>query len=222
MDEPCSRDQLRACLHELSRVNRWTLGYRPWFVWLDAILPRLTGRIRILDVGCGNGDGVRRIAQWAEKRGITAELIGLDINPDSIAIAAEETSAAGNFQWICADVFDYEPPTPIHLILSSLFTHHLNDSNVVRFVAWMEQQATLGWFINDLSRSAVPYRFFRLFSRLANLHPFVQNDGPVSIARAFQPENWQEICAAAGLHPNDVTISGYTPARLCVARSKPQ
>jgi 2-polyprenyl-3-methyl-5-hydroxy-6-metoxy-1,4-benzoquinol methylase len=222
MDEPCSREELRACLRDIAKVNRWMMGYRPWFLWLDAMLPRLAGRVRILDVGCGNGDGIRRIAQWAAKRGIDVDMIGLDINADTVAIAADETSAAHNIQWICSDVFAYEPPAQIHIVVSSLFTHHLDDSSVVRFVAWMEQHATLGWFINDLSRSAVPYRFFRIFSKLARLHPFVQHDGPVSIARAFQPEDWREICAAAGLKGEDVSISGYKPARLCVARSRPR
>ena len=61
--------------------------------------------------------------------------------------------------------------------------------DVVRFVRWMEQNAEMGWFINDLSRAAVPYHLFRWFAKLAGLHPFVQHDGPVSIARAFVPED---------------------------------
>jgi hypothetical protein len=52
------------------------------------------------------------------------------------------------------------------------------------------------------------------------LHPFVQHDGPVSIRRAFVAEEWQRLCAAAGLRPQDVTIRGFTPARLCVMRRK--
>jgi SAM-dependent methyltransferase len=226
MDEPCSRDELRACLRDIGRVNRRMMGYRPWFAWLDTLLPRIDrdveGPVRILDVGCGNGDGVRRLAHWAKAHAIAADLTGLDINADTVAIAAEETRLAGNIQWVCTDVFDYKPSKPIHLVVSSLFTHHLDDASVIRFITWMEAHATLGWFINDLSRSAVPYHFFRVFSKLAHLHPFVQHDGPVSIARAFQREDWQELCAAAGLRKDDVSICGYKPARLCVARSKPE
>ena len=29
MDEPCSRDELRACLRDLEKVNRWFRAYRP-------------------------------------------------------------------------------------------------------------------------------------------------------------------------------------------------
>lgn len=220
MDEPCSRGELRACLRDLDKVNRWLLGYRPLFAWLGEVLPSAPNPVRILDVGCGDGDGVRRIAQWASSRGISVELIGLDINPETIAIAAESDRPASNIEWIATDVFAYTPPKPIHFVVSSLFTHHLDDASVVRFLAWMEQNATLGWLINDLSRSAVPYHLFRVFSRLANLHPFVQHDGPVSIARAFLPEDWRSLCAAAGLNNGRTSIRGYTPARLCVARSK--
>jgi len=84
----------------------------------------------------------------------------------------------------------------------------------------MEEHATRGWFVNDLSRNAVPYHLFRILAKVVNLHPFVQYDGPVSIARSFRPEDWRRLCDAAGLNDGQVTIRGYTPARLCVARSK--
>src|SRR5580692_7385490 len=82
MDEPCSRDELRACLRDLSRVNRWFLAYRPLLRWLDSLgLQRGQAPFHILDVGCGYGDGLRRIAKWADDRGITVRLTGLDLNP---------------------------------------------------------------------------------------------------------------------------------------------
>lgn len=220
MDEPCSREELRACLRDISKVNRWMLGYRPWFAWLDEMRPRLTGTIRILDAGCGDGNGVRRLAQWADRHGIAVSLTGLDMNADAIAIASESGPHAGSIEWIATDIFAYSPREPFHLVVSSLFTHHLDDSDVIRFLLWMEQYATTGWFINDLSRSTIPYHFFRIFAKVANLHSFVQNDGPVSIARAFSPEDWLRMCTAAGFSHGDVSIRGYIPARLCVARSK--
>ncbi len=220
MDEPCSREELRACLRDIAKVNRLTLGHRPLLTWLDSLLPLEAGPIRILDVGCGYGDGLRRIAQWARARRIAVELIGLDINPDTVTIAVEATPAGTSIEWIHADVFAYAPRRPIHLVFSSLFMHHLGNAEVIRFLAWMEQNATLGWFVNDLSRGALPYHIFRVFAKLANFHRFVQHDGPVSIARSFSPEDWQTLCAAAGLREKDVSIRACKPARLCVARRK--
>jgi len=124
-------------------------------------------------------------------------------------------------QWIAADVLSYVPPRPIHIVASSLLTHHLADTQVVRFIEWMERHAVLGWFINDLSRAAVPYHFIRIFAGLARLHPFVQYDAPASVARAFVLADWQAMCAAANLNERDVSIQPIKPARLCVSRRKP-
>jgi SAM-dependent methyltransferase len=224
MDEPCSREQLRACLRDLAKTNRWTMAYRPLLHWLNTLttaLPPLVEPLRILDVGSGYGDGLRRIEQWAMAHGIAVELTGLDLNADATVIAAEASPAASRIQWVSANIFAYTPRKPIHLVISSLFTHHLDDSDIVRFLQWMEIHAQIGWFINDLSRAAIPYYFFRAFSKLAGLHPYVQHDGPVSIARSFVPQEWRTMCAAAGLGPLDAAIQSYKPARLCVARRKP-
>jgi SAM-dependent methyltransferase len=222
MDEPCSRAELRACLRDLARVNGWTMAYRPLLHWLDCFAAELATLqpLRILDAGCGYGDGLRRIGQWASARGIQVELTGLDLNPDATAIAAEATPSVSRIEWINADILRYVPPRPPHLVVSSLFTHHLAEGDIVRFMRWMELNAEAGWFINDLSRAAIPYYFFRAFAKVMRLHRFVQHDGPVSIARSFVPEDWRRMCAAAGLGGQDVDLQSFKPARLCVARKK--
>jgi SAM-dependent methyltransferase len=223
MDEPCSREVLRACLRDIARTNRWTLAYRPLFYWLNEVaasLPAHKEPLRILDVGCGYGDGLRRVEPWASERGLAVELTGLDLNPDATAIAAEASPASSKIQWITADVLTYIPKQQPHLVVSSLFTHHLAEEQIVQFLRWMEAHAQIGWFINDLSRAPIPYHLFRFFARLMRLHPFVQYDGPVSIARSFVADDWRGLCTAAGLHGEDFEIHAFKPARLCVSRRK--
>lgn len=221
MDEPCTRDVLRACLRDLARVNRWFLGYRPTLNWLDSLALTKNGQpLHILDVGCGYGDSLRRIERWALDRGRPVQLTGCDLNLETIAIAAEATPGTSRIRWIAADVFALRLEQPVDVVLSSLFTHHLTEPEIVRFITWMESTAHVGWFINDLSRASVPYSLFRLFSKVANLHPFVQHDGPVSIARAFIEDDWIRMCAASGLSTSDICIQSFTPARLCVGRRK--
>jgi SAM-dependent methyltransferase len=223
MDEPCSRDVLRACLRDLACVNRWFLGYRPLLDWLAEVTRgRQQGPLHIVDVGCGYGDGLRRMARWARERGVAVELTGLDLNPDTIAIASEASSPESGIEWVAANVFDYRPERPIHLIVSSLFTHHLPDEGVVRFVRWMEANAQIGWLVNDLSRAAIPFYLFGWFAKVAGLHPFVQHDGPVSFLRAFSADDWVRLCGEAGLGREAFEVVGYTPARLCVRRRKAQ
>jgi SAM-dependent methyltransferase len=225
MDEPCSRDVMRAYLCDLAKTNRWTMAYRPLLSWLDKLtapLPSDADPLRILDVGSGYGDSLRRIEQWAKARGVAVELTGLDLNSDTTAIAEEATPASSHIQWVSSDVFAFTPQKPVHVVVSSLFTHHLAETDIVRYLQWMENHAQIGWFINDLSRAAIPFHIFRIFSKLTGLHPFVQHDGPISIRRSFVPEDWKRMCAASGLADRDVLIQGFKPARLCVARRKPR
>lgn len=223
MDEPCSREEMRACLRDLAKVNRLLFGYRPILHWLEELrrqgILAQRGTIRILDVGCGYGDTLRRIEQWARAHAVPVELTGIDLNADTIAIAAEATSSP-RIRFTAADVFAYAPRHAPHLVVSSLFTHHLPDAEIVRFLGWMERHAQLGWCINDLSRHRTPYRLFAWFARLLRLHPFVRHDGPVSIARAFREDDWRAYCAQVRLGSADVEMRGFTPGRLRVCRAR--
>lgn len=222
MEQPCTLAELRACLRDVAWLNRVLLGYRPILHCLESLnLETHTDPpVRILDIGSGYGDTLRRVERWAHGKGIAVQLTGLDLNPHATAIAAEASPAGSRIQWISGDVFAYEPQEVPHLILSSLMAHHLTDAEIIRLLQWMETHAMTGWFINDLSRNIVPYRLLYVFTRLKRLHRFVRHDGPVSIARAFVPDDWRHYCDAAGLAPSEYTIRGFTPGRLCVARAK--
>jgi len=91
-------------LRDLARVNRWTFTAHPVLRYLDEAIGRLN-RFRLLDVGFGAGDMLRAIARWAEKRGITAELVGVDLNPRSEAIARAATSASMAISYHTGDRF---------------------------------------------------------------------------------------------------------------------
>lgn len=215
-------EEFRACLVDLERVNFWTLTYRPMMAFLDELdrrgaLPRDRPLV-IVDAGSGFGGMLRRIDQWATRRGIEVDLTGVDLNPWSAAAAAEATAPGRPIRWVTADLFDYRPTGGIDLIVSSQFTHHLDDDALVRFVVWMEQTARIGWFVSDLHRHWLPYRFFSLWSRLMGWHRFVQHDGPVSIARSFTLADWQHVLSEAGSAANEAEIRWWIPFRLCVGR----
>jgi len=221
MDQPCSYAELRACLHDIARVNTLTFAHRPTLRWLDQLMnsgPRPAGPLRIVDVGCGYGDMLRRIAAWAAKRGIAVTLTGIDLNPDAIRAAREATSSGQRIDWVVGDALSDHPTGDTDVVLSTLLTHHLPNAEIVRFLGWMEATATRGWFINDLHRQPVPYHLFRLWARFSGLHAFVQYDGPVSIRRSFVPADWAQLCAAAEIAAERVSIREYRPARLCVGR----
>jgi len=220
MDQPCSYDDMRACLRSIASVNRLTRAYHPTLHWLNhvySVLPRQSHPVHIVDIGCGFGDMLRRISLWAEERHLPVQLTGIDLNPDAIR-AAREVTIPGTVTFLAGDFYNYRPPAGIDLVISSLLMHHLPDPEIVDLLAWMEANALMGWFINDLHRQPLPYHAFRMLSRLTTLHRFVKHDGPVSILRSFRADDWRRLCGAAKVPEKSYIIREYKPARLCVAR----
>ena len=223
MDEPCSYEDFRDCLRDLERVNRIILGYRPTLTWLEPFAhEQLDAPLRILDVGCGGGDMLRQIEAWAREREVPVELTGIDLNPHAARAAREFSGSDSRITWITADALAYQPAEPVDLVISSLFTHHLTDSGIVRFLQWMERTAVRGWFINDLHRKRIPYYLFGMLATAMMPHRFIRHDGLISIRRSFDVDDWENYCALAGFQLRDVNIYTVRPARLCVERLKEQ
>lgn len=218
MDDPgVDFETFRACLVDLAKVNRATFAYRPTLAFLNRIhaqgLWPLDRPVVILDVGSGYGDMLRLIGQWARARSLDVRLLGLDRNPWA-ARSAERVFGSNGIQWLSEDLFEHKGGADI--IVSSLFTHHLDDPSLVRFLEWQEVNARIGWFINDLLRHPFSYYGFSLLARLMLWHRFVVHDGPVSIRRAFRPEDWTVLLARAGVR--EAKIEPWFPFRLCVSR----
>jgi 2-polyprenyl-3-methyl-5-hydroxy-6-metoxy-1,4-benzoquinol methylase len=227
MDEPCAYEEFRACLLDLMQVNRLLFAYRPTLRWLEQLRQRrLAGGgtqrepLHIVDVGSGAGDMLRRIEVWARATGVPVRLTGIDVNPFAARAAREFTTAESRIEWITCEAFDHQPSSEVHLIISSLFTHHLADAEIVRFLTWMERTAARGWFINDLRRSHSSYRLFTLLARAMRWHRFVRHDGPVSIQRSFAPADWLAYARLTGLDESTLRIEDAWPGRLCVSRLK--
>jgi trans-aconitate methyltransferase len=220
MDGDCTYEDFRSCLRSLEQVNRWLLGYRPTMAWLKRLPRGLGDPVHIVDVGSGGGDLLRQIAGWAQRRRIAVQLTGIDSNPYASRAAAESTPKALGIAWVTGDALVYRPEQPVDIVVSSLMAHHLEDEEIAALLRWMEVTAQLGWFINDLERSARSCRVFRWVAGMVEWHRFVRHDGPVSFRRAFRHEDWVRLLAAADVPLETATVEHWRPARLCVGRWK--
>ncbi len=232
MDEPCSYAELRDCLRDLMSVNRTVFTYRPTLEWLEQfasspqflVSAQLGGAahepLHVVDVGCGAGDMLRRIERWARDRKIAVRLTGVDRNPYAARAAREFSGKDSAIEWVTCDAYLYRPDAKIDLVISSLFTHHLTDAEIVEFLRWLEQVTVRGWFVNDLRRGRVPYYAFMLLANTMRWHKFVRHDGPVSVRRSFSAEDWTRYLSEAGLDKKGIEVYTRRPGRLCVSRVK--
>lgn len=202
--------EYRTALRQIALLNQLTSAYTP----ILSALARLRKRhgsghippIRILDVGCGYGDTLRAIHRWAAGREIPVELTGIDISPWSERAARETTPADVPIAFITSDVFHFRPPEPFHVILNSLFAHHLDEPGVTDLLRWMTEHSLWGWFVSDLHRNPVPYYFIKYFVRLAGFNRLLKNDAPLSVARSFVREDWERMIRKAGLDRSKIDI----------------
>jgi SAM-dependent methyltransferase len=211
MDTDCvDFDDYSRCLRDLSRVNVVTMTHRPMLSWLAA---HASGDFSLLDIACGHGDALRKVRTRFPK----ARLTGIDLNPWATRAAQNATDPAAGIDYINGDAFACVPAQKFDFIITSQFTHHLTNEQVVDFLRWLQENAALGWFIGDLHRHAFPYYGFPLLARLMFWHRFVREDGQISIARAFIRAEWEALLRQAGITEQQATIAWHVPFRLCVA-----
>ncbi|HEU0045491.1 methyltransferase domain-containing protein [Sphingomonas sp.] len=203
-----------AVVGDLAKVNAVTLAARPTLAFLSRAARRHRS-LRILDVGFGDGDMLRRIARWAGRRGVTVELAGVDLNPRSELAARVHTPATLPIRWVTGDYADLAGER-WDCVISSLVAHHMTHGQLVAFLRWMDAHARVGWLINDLHRHGFAYRGYPLLAALARWHPIVRHDGRLSIARSYRPAEWPPILAEADI--TGAQVRRVFPFRLCVAK----
>ena len=219
MDAPNLPAQVyKAVLDDLARVNRITFASRPTLGFLAGAIGN-RDHFRLLDVGFGQGDMLRAIARWAQRRGITAELTGVDLNPNSEIVARAATDPALPIRFRTGD-YRAEAGQGYDFVVSSLVAHHMSAGELVAFLRFMEDQAGIGWFVNDLHRHRLAYAGFPLLARLFGWHKIVREDGRASVGRAFKASEWHALLAQAEIPSGVASVDRHFPFRLCVARRR--
>lgn len=204
-------------LHDLARVNRFTFTAWPTLAFLRRAVGD-TKRFRLMDVGFGDGDVLRAVARWAKRRGVEADLVGVDLNEKSVKAARDATPAGMAIDYRAGDYLDQAGPWDF--IVSSQTTHHMTDDQLLTFLRTMEREARVGWLICDLHRLAFAYWGFPILARLLMVHRIVREDGRLSIARSFRKADWEAYLREAGVPPGEARIVRRFASRLCVERLK--
>lgn len=218
MDDPSiGYEEFEETLAQLELLNQITGAYAPTLEAIHFFIKKHhhdpKQPLRILDIGCGYGDTLRKIYDWTKAQKIAVELTGIDLNPWAKQAADFVTARSNSIRFITQDVFKLKNKRPYHIIINSLLSHHLTDAELIKMMQWMAQNASYGWFINDLHRHPAPYFFIKYFVRLMRFNRLIKNDAPLSVARAFVSRDWQDLSKRAKLNQEKLKIRWYWPFR---------
>ncbi len=172
----------------------------------------------VLDVGAGSGELLRTVAKFARKQKRHAKLVGLELNKRSAESILEESkdfdeirSIRGNaLQLPFADnSFDYA--------ISSLFTHHLTDMQIIQTLQEMNRVASRKIFIIDLHRHPFAYGFYKAFCVAFRISRLVREDGSLSILKSFKSYELVDLAERADM--KNSSVQRHFPFRLVLEGS---
>ena len=168
---------------ELEIINRWLGGLRA----IERFLPRIENPL-ILDVAAGACDISEKLLNRMPCR-----IVVLDRNARGLKLARRSLPVVGDA---------FAPPFPdetFDVVMASLFFHHLSDEECVRVLRHMWRLARRSVLINDLHRHPLAYFSIRTLSAVFSKSAMFRHDAPVSVRRAFRPQELAAIANKAGI-----------------------
>lgn len=210
-------EEYEGCIVELQRVNQWLGDARALRLSLLADIEQSDlPSFSVLDVAAGSGELLRVAAAWTRRNKLIGTFTALELNARSAKAVLEKSSGLNQIASIRGDAlrlpfadgsFDYS--------ICSLFTHHLDDREVVLALQELNRVARRRIFIIDLHRHPIAYYFYRTAGRLFLHNRLLREDGALSILRSFKPRELIKLASQADLA--DVSIERRFPYRLVLS-----
>jgi ubiquinone/menaquinone biosynthesis C-methylase UbiE len=194
-------DAIRQTLRELEFINKWLGGNKVTLRALDALLKdhSLDKPLVMVDLGCGSGDMLRKVANWARSHHRQVSLIGVDANPHIIEYARKHSKDYPEITWMVENVFSESYRSlKVDVVMCTLFAHHIKDQDLVRLFSICQKQASIGLVINDLHRHWLAYYLIKWLTLAFSKSEMVKNDAPLSVARSFQKKELAHLLLEGG------------------------
>lgn len=210
MDDPdCDPVRLSRTLRRFGVVNRLVSGWGT--VYRREVRPALRalgGRGRVLDLGCGGGDVVVRLAALARADGFEVEWVGADPDPRALPVARRH---GGGVRFVAADSAALlGAGERFDLVLSNHVLHHLDDGALASFAADSLALSRGPVLHADIERGRRAYGLYALGITPLAPGTFLRTDGLRSIRRSYRAHELHAALAPTG----DWRVAAPVPFRL--------
>ncbi len=189
MDDPnISFEALQGTLKDISKCNSWLGGNAITIKAVEKLIQSYPDKQKwtIVDVGCGDGEMLRLLADYFAKNNLTIDYVGIDISEQGLNMADAASKNYPQVRFLQQDILTLtKDKLPCDVILCTLTLHHLADDVIHKFLKKFVDLANVGVIINDLQRSRLSHRLFQLFSSIFIQSPVAKYDGLISIRSAF-------------------------------------
>ena len=223
LDAPAPPSDLEESLRDVARLNRFFGG--AWMIraqvarLLDGIPADRT--VTILDVGTGGADLPIALVRWARGSGRRIRVLALDRNDQVLAIARRFASQYPEIVFLHGDGRRLPMKTnAVDVALVSLTLHHLEPSEAAGLLAELHRAARIGFVVNDLIRSRPAYWLVWLATRLFTRSRMSRHDGPLSVRRAYSPDELRALATRAGIGSLEITRYALMARVLAIASDR--
>lgn len=186
---------LHRTLDTLADINKWLGGNIVTMNGLKKVIKNHPKKepLTIIDLGCGGGDILRKVANYGKKEGYIFKLIGIDANKDAMVYARQLSKNYPEISFIDCDIFSDEfESLQYDVVLTTLFLHHFKEKQIINILSTTKKKAKLGIVVNDLHRNPLAYYLFKLVC-ITIKNQMVIDDGLTSILRGFKRRELESL-----------------------------
>jgi 2-polyprenyl-3-methyl-5-hydroxy-6-metoxy-1,4-benzoquinol methylase len=206
-DLNCSGEELLQTLKELKTINKWLGGNYVTTSGLNKIFKVYPqDSYSVADIGCGGGDMIRVMAEWAKNQKKPVNFTGIDANRNIIDLARVRLTDLPKVSWKVQNVFNPDfSDDKVDISTCTLFTHHFTDSELVGLLTSLRSKSRLGIVINDLHRHWFAFYSIKILTRVFSKSAMVRNDASLSVLRSFSRADWERILRNAQIEKFEIS-----------------
>lgn len=191
MDNPnVTIDTLRLVFNDINKSNRFLGGNSITLGKVSELIKKFPKKqYTIVDMGCGDGETLRRLAIFFRKTTLDVVLIGLDLSDNALWIGQTLSVDFPEITFLKQDILTLNPLNfKCDILLCTLTMHHFSNEQIPLFLSQFTKLAKIGVIINDLQRSALAYYLFKGFSAIFIKTKIAKHDGLISIKSGFKKQ----------------------------------